>query len=102
MATAAQLAAAKRLARRGALVRNAGSIEALGRVEVLCIDKTGTVTEGRIELSVVSDGTEDQDAADLGAAGRTVLQELLSPKNGSRDTASSSFFISCDTRIQPR
>ena len=32
---AAQLAAAERLAKRGALVRNARSIEALGRVDVL-------------------------------------------------------------------
>ena len=36
LATAAQLAAAERLAKRGALVRNARSIEALGRVDVLC------------------------------------------------------------------
>ena len=50
LATAAQLAAAERLAKRGALVRNARSIEALGRVDVICLDKTGTLTEGRIEL----------------------------------------------------
>lgn len=56
LATAAQLAAAKRLGTRGALVRNARSIEALGRVDTLCVDKTGTVTEGRIELSALSDG----------------------------------------------
>src|SRR5262249_13005203 len=58
LATAAQLAAAERLSHRGALVRNVRSIEALGRVDTLCVDKTGTVTEGRIELSDVSDGTE--------------------------------------------
>src|SRR5690606_29872402 len=56
LATAAQLAAAKRLGTRGALVRNARSIEALGRVDTLCVDKTGTVTEGRIELAALSDG----------------------------------------------
>lgn len=56
LATAAQLAAAKRLSTRGALVRNARSIEALGRVDTLCVDKTGTVTEGRIELAALSDG----------------------------------------------
>jgi cation-transporting ATPase I len=40
------------------LVRNARSIEALGRVDTLCFDKTGTVTEGRIELGALSDGEE--------------------------------------------
>jgi cation-transporting ATPase I len=60
LATAAQLAAAERLGKRGALVRNARSIEALGRVDVLCVDKTGTLTEGRIELSSVSDGTREE------------------------------------------
>jgi cation-transporting P-type ATPase I len=66
LATVAQLAAARRLGRRGALVRNARAIEALGRVEVLCVDKTGTMTEGRIELALVSDGAR---AVDVGAAG---------------------------------
>ncbi|HEY4106217.1 MAG TPA: HAD-IC family P-type ATPase, partial [Polyangiaceae bacterium] len=36
LATAAQLAAADRLSKQGALVRNARSIEALGRVDLLC------------------------------------------------------------------
>ncbi|HEX5190141.1 MAG TPA: HAD-IC family P-type ATPase [Streptosporangiaceae bacterium] len=50
VATAAQYSAARRLSRRNALVRNPGTIEALGRVDVLCFDKTGTLTEGRIRL----------------------------------------------------
>ena len=56
VATLAQLAAARRLSARGALVRNPRAMEALGRVDVLCTDKTGTLTEGRIELQQVSDG----------------------------------------------
>jgi cation-transporting ATPase I len=54
--TAAELATARRLSRRGALVRNPSMIEALGRVDVLCFDKTGTLTEGRLRLRRVSDG----------------------------------------------
>ncbi len=50
VATAAQYSAARRLSRRNALVRNPGTIEALGRVDVLCFDKTGTLTQGRIRL----------------------------------------------------
>ena len=58
VATVAELAAAKRLTARGALVRNPSTIEALGRVDMLCFDKTGTLTEGRISLRRVSDGTD--------------------------------------------
>jgi magnesium-transporting ATPase (P-type) len=56
MASAAQLAAARRLSQHGILVRNPRTVEALGRVDVLCFDKTGTLTEGRITLAFVSDG----------------------------------------------
>ncbi|MTV26199.1 HAD-IC family P-type ATPase [Nitriliruptoraceae bacterium ZYF776] len=57
VATAGQLAGARRLARRGAVVRNPRTVEALGRIDVLCVDKTGTLTEGRVQLTGVSDGT---------------------------------------------
>jgi cation-transporting ATPase I len=67
LATAAQLAAAERLGKRGALVRNVRSIEALGRVDVLCLDKTGTLTEGRIELVAASDGAVEQSFPELDA-----------------------------------
>jgi len=35
-----------RLARSGALVRRAVSVENIGRVSCVCSDKTGTITEG--------------------------------------------------------
>ena len=50
VATAAQLAAARRLSRRGAVVRSARVLEALGRVDTVCIDKTGTLTENRLSV----------------------------------------------------
>jgi cation-transporting ATPase I len=56
VASVAELAAAKRLSTRNTLVPNPSTIEALGRVNVLCFDKTGTLTEGRIRLRFVSDG----------------------------------------------
>ena len=40
-----------RLARRNVLVRRAAAIETLGAVTVLCVDKTGTLTENRMRLS---------------------------------------------------
>ncbi|MDP4503308.1 HAD-IC family P-type ATPase [Nonomuraea turcica] len=65
IATVAELASAKRLSTRNALVRNPSTIEALGRVDVLCFDKTGTLTEGRISLGKVSDGRTEQSAEAL-------------------------------------
>jgi cation-transporting P-type ATPase I len=48
VATVAQVAAARRLAHHGILVRSSRTVEALGRVDVICFDKTGTLTEGRL------------------------------------------------------
>ncbi|MGC4772953.1 HAD-IC family P-type ATPase [Micromonospora sp. DT44] len=63
LVSAAQLAAARRLAEHGALVRNPRTIEALGRVDVLCFDKTGTLTEGKLLLAGVGDGVGDRYAS---------------------------------------
>lgn len=46
---------ARRLATKKAIVRRLASIEALGRVDTVCTDKTGTMTRGRLELSMVAD-----------------------------------------------
>ncbi len=73
VATAAQYSAARRLSRRNALVRNPGTIEALGRVDVLCFDKTGTLTEGRIKLHRVWAAGSEQPVESLNACGRQVL-----------------------------
>jgi cation-transporting P-type ATPase I len=73
LATVAQLSAARRLAARGALARNPQAIETLGRVDVLCVDKTGTLTGGAIELGVVTDGVRTYDPADLGPAGVRIV-----------------------------
>jgi len=77
LVTAAQLASARRLATRGALVRNPRTIEALGRVDVLCFDKTGTLTQGRMALSAVSDGAATRDTGALGVSQRQVLAAAL-------------------------
>ena len=77
LATAAQLAAAGRLGKKGALVRNVRSIEALGRVDVICLDKTGTLTEGRIELGLVSDGQRVSRERTLEPRERAILAAAL-------------------------
>lgn len=77
LATAAQLAASERLSRRRAMVRNARALEAFGRVDVVCLDKTGTITEGVLALSIVSDGDADGSLAALSSNQRGVLAAAL-------------------------
>ena len=49
-----EAAVARRLAGRNALVRRLSAVEALGRVDVACTDKTGTLTEGKLALGLVA------------------------------------------------
>lgn len=77
LATMAQLSAARRLGARGALVRHPRAVEALGRMQVLCADKTGTLTEGRITLGLVSDGRRVWSADALDAEARAILATAL-------------------------
>lgn len=51
--TLAQVAAARRLTAESVLIRNAHSIEALARLNVVCFDKTGTLSENRLEVKSV-------------------------------------------------
>ena len=55
LAGVGQAGVAKRLAARKALVRRISAVEALGRVDVACTDKTGTLTEGKLALRLVAD-----------------------------------------------
>jgi magnesium-transporting ATPase (P-type) len=53
MATLTQQATAHRLGKSGALVRVPRSVEALGRVDVACFDKTGTLSENRLRVAQI-------------------------------------------------
>jgi P-type Ca2+ transporter type 2C len=53
-----------RLARSGALVRRAVSVENIGRVSCICSDKTGTITEGNLRIAHLVP-VESTDAAGL-------------------------------------
>jgi Mg2+-importing ATPase len=48
-------AGARAMSRRGVIVRRLEAIETLGSMDILCTDKTGTLTEGRIALSAALD-----------------------------------------------
>lgn len=72
--------ATTRLARRKVLVQQSYCVETLARVDVLCLDKTGTLTTGRMEVSSLSPcgGVEEED---LEAACETVMEANRSDAN---------------------
>ncbi|WP_033320841.1 cation-translocating P-type ATPase [Streptomyces yerevanensis] len=72
VATVAQLAAARRLSRRGVLVRTPRTLEALGRMDTICFDKTGTLTENRLRLVRVTDADGTSHTLDEAESGRTL------------------------------
>ncbi len=59
LAKLGEASVARRLAGRNALVRRLTAVEALGRVDVACADKTGTLTTGKLALRIV--GTPDEE-----------------------------------------
>ncbi len=73
LATLAQVASARRLAGKNALVRNPRAIEAIGRVDQVCFDKTGTLTQNSISLVLVSSDGADEPIDALTDVGRAVL-----------------------------
>lgn len=87
LTTVAQLSAARRLAARGALVRSRRAVEALGRVDIACVDKTGTLTQGHIALVAVSDGVTEMPIRTQGlapAARRVLATGLRASPGGAR------------------
>jgi Cu2+-exporting ATPase len=67
LATPVALAVARaRAARRGILVASAGALEALAKVETVVFDKTGTLSEGALEVRAAS-LADDLDEAEIAA-----------------------------------
>lgn len=82
LTSVALAAGAFTLGRHHVLVRELPAIEALARVDVLCLDKTGTITNGQLQLDRVEPlGTMTQQAA------QTRLAQLVAATGDDNETA---------------
>lgn len=72
---------AQLMAKHGVLVRRLNAIENLGSMDVLCTDKTGTLTEGVVQLEGAYDatGAKADDVLELGAVNASLETGLPSP-----------------------
>lgn len=75
-----------RLARQDIIVKRANTTESLGSVDVLCLDKTGTITENRMELQQLYVYREDR-IMPLADARSEAAQELVSTAMWASETA---------------
>lgn len=90
LASVGEAAVARRLSNRDAVVRRLSAVEALGRVDVACTDKTGTLTEGKLALRLVASLDEAGEVSDtLPESLRRVLitAGLASPHPDAEDAA---------------
>lgn len=82
LTSVALAAGALTLGRRHVLVRELPAIEALARVDVLCLDKTGTITSGQLQLDRVEPWAE----TNLEAT-QTILAQLVAATGDDNETA---------------
>ena len=87
LAGVSEAAVARRLATRSVLVRRLTAVEALGRVDVVCSDKTGTLTRGKLEVTAIDDLQETTGVSRLTDRAAHVLlaSGLASPRPDSPD-----------------
>jgi Mg2+-importing ATPase len=72
---------AQRMARRSVIVKRLSAIENLGSMDVLCSDKTGTLTEGRMRLAdaIGVDGTTRGDVRDAACVNAAFQSGFVNP-----------------------
>ena len=64
--TLALTMASKRMAKKNALIRNLEAVETLGSTTVICTDKTGTITQNRMQVSTLVLGEHEWSAYQQG------------------------------------
>jgi Ca2+-transporting ATPase len=63
-----------RLSQKQVLTRRPSAIETLGSATVLCSDKTGTITQNKMEVVVLNDGNQTFSKEDFSKQGTTFLE----------------------------
>jgi Ca2+-transporting ATPase len=68
-----------RISKSNVLTRRMSSIETLGSAQVLCVDKTGTLTMNAMEVGIISDGEEDVDVQEMCDGRKLPVPERFHP-----------------------
>lgn len=86
VATLAQLSAARKLSGESVLIRNPQAVEAMARIKVVCFDKTGTLSQNRLQVKALR-AVEGFDEADVlrTAADTVVIKNGQRPEHATDD-----------------
>jgi cation-transporting ATPase E len=89
MTSVALAVGAVKLAQREVLVQELAAVEGLARVDMLCLDKTGTLTEGRMVLGGVESlvAKTPQGSSELTAAADAVLAWMGADRDANATTS---------------
>jgi len=68
LAASTKAMAARAMSREGAYVRNVNVLETAANIDVLCLDKTGTLTQNRMHAAVVQTLLKRHDVPEMGPA----------------------------------
>ncbi|HLJ68923.1 MAG TPA: HAD-IC family P-type ATPase, partial [Chloroflexota bacterium] len=92
--TLAYALGALRVARQGALIQQMNAVESLSNVDVLCLDKTGTLTANRLELHALHP---------VGISERELRQTLgdFAASTASGNRTSQALAQACQGEVQP-
>ena len=94
---------ALRLSRVNVLTNKPSAIETLGSATVLCTDKTGTLTQNKMQVKIVYDGNTIYEESNLIASVSAIRQLMLTARrasvNSSADAMEKAIFAKCSELI---